>query len=58
MRLEIVVTLNTGVYTLIDETQGRNDEYLMFDTNVLNGGEVFEEPIVNAAKTTSSIPVS
>ncbi|GJR28801.1 hypothetical protein Tco_1105033 [Tanacetum coccineum] len=44
--------------TLIDETQERNDEDLMFDTDVLNGDEVFEEPIVNAAKTTSSIPVS
>ncbi|GJZ15206.1 hypothetical protein Tco_0550883 [Tanacetum coccineum] len=41
-----------------DETQERNDEDLMFDTDVLNGDEVFEEPIVNAAKTTSSIPVS
>ncbi|GKC24478.1 hypothetical protein Tco_1026628 [Tanacetum coccineum] len=40
--------------TLIDETQERNDEDLMFDTDVLNGDEVFEEPIVNAAKTTSS----
>ncbi|GJS24087.1 putative ribonuclease H-like domain-containing protein [Tanacetum coccineum] len=44
--------------TLIDETQERNDEDLMFDTNVLNGDEVFEEPIVNAAKTTRSFPVS
>ncbi|GJX11165.1 hypothetical protein Tco_0201024 [Tanacetum coccineum] len=44
--------------TLIDETQERNDEDLMFDTNVLNGDKVFEEPIVNAAKTTSSFPVS
>ncbi|GJZ07908.1 hypothetical protein Tco_0542191 [Tanacetum coccineum] len=44
--------------TLIDETQERNDEDLMFDTNVLNGDEVFEEPIVNVAKTTSSSPVS
>ncbi|GJS27946.1 hypothetical protein Tco_0488566 [Tanacetum coccineum] len=44
--------------TLIDETQERNDEDLMFDTDVLNGDEVFEEPIVNAAKTTSSTPVS
>ncbi|GKA52557.1 hypothetical protein Tco_0745872 [Tanacetum coccineum] len=44
--------------TLIDETQERNDEDLMFDTDVLNGDEVFEEPIVNAAKTTSSFPVS
>ncbi|GJU09771.1 hypothetical protein Tco_1132167 [Tanacetum coccineum] len=37
--------------TLIDETQGRNDEDLMFDTSV------FEEPI-SVATTTSSIPVS
>ncbi|GJQ91287.1 hypothetical protein Tco_0002426 [Tanacetum coccineum] len=44
--------------TLIDETQERNDEDLMFDTDVINGDEVFEEPIVNAAKTTSSSLVS
>ncbi|GJU30287.1 hypothetical protein Tco_1173876 [Tanacetum coccineum] len=44
--------------TLVDETQGRNDEDLMFDTDVLNGDGVFEEPIVNAAKITSSIPIS
>ncbi|GKE03430.1 hypothetical protein Tco_1395448 [Tanacetum coccineum] len=44
--------------TLINETQERNDEDLMFDTNVLNGDEVFEDPIVNAAKTTSSFLVS
>ncbi|GJY35749.1 hypothetical protein Tco_0421127 [Tanacetum coccineum] len=43
---------------LIDETQGRNDEDLMFDTGVLNGDEVFQEPMVNTATTTSSIPVS
>ncbi|GJR19535.1 hypothetical protein Tco_0968062 [Tanacetum coccineum] len=44
--------------TLIDETQGRNDEDLMFDTGVLDGNEVFvetEEQVVNAATTTSSI---
>ncbi|GKD31034.1 hypothetical protein Tco_1241812, partial [Tanacetum coccineum] len=44
--------------TLIDETQERNDKDLMFDTDVLNGNDVFEEPIVNAAKTTSSFLVS
>ncbi|GJW36079.1 putative ribonuclease H-like domain-containing protein [Tanacetum coccineum] len=44
--------------TLIDETQERNDEDLMFYTDVLNGDEVFEEPIVNASKTTSSFLVS
>ncbi|GJT64678.1 hypothetical protein Tco_1016158 [Tanacetum coccineum] len=37
---------------------GRNDEDLMFDTGVLNGDEVFQEPMVNTATTTSSIPVS
>ncbi|GJT75259.1 hypothetical protein Tco_1041984 [Tanacetum coccineum] len=41
--------------TLIDETQERNDEDLMFDIDVLNGDVVFEEPIVNAAKTTTSL---
>ncbi|GKB61122.1 hypothetical protein Tco_0917308, partial [Tanacetum coccineum] len=30
----------------------------MFDTGVLNGDEVFQEPMVNTATTTSSIPVS
>ncbi|GKG05701.1 hypothetical protein Tco_0325787, partial [Tanacetum coccineum] len=44
--------------TLIDETQGRNDEDLMFDTGVLNGDEVFKDPMVNATTTTSLIPVS
>ncbi|GJS14497.1 hypothetical protein Tco_0408969 [Tanacetum coccineum] len=44
--------------TLIDETQGRNDEDLMFNTGVFDGEEVFEEPMVNAATTTSSVPVS
>ncbi|GJT27554.1 hypothetical protein Tco_0907829 [Tanacetum coccineum] len=44
--------------TLIDETQERNDKDLMFNTDVLNGDEVFEEPIVNAVKTTSSIQVT
>ncbi|GJV36454.1 hypothetical protein Tco_1408931 [Tanacetum coccineum] len=44
--------------TLIDETQGRKDEDLMFDTGVLNGDEVFQEPMVNTATTTSSVPVS
>ncbi|GJT63623.1 putative ribonuclease H-like domain-containing protein [Tanacetum coccineum] len=44
--------------TLIDETQGRNDEDLRFDTGVLNGDEVFQEPMVNTATTTSLILVS
>ncbi|GKC35023.1 hypothetical protein Tco_1047407, partial [Tanacetum coccineum] len=44
--------------TLIDESQGRNDEDLMFDTGVLNGDEVFQEPMINTATTTSLIPVS
>ncbi|GKB72713.1 hypothetical protein Tco_0934125 [Tanacetum coccineum] len=44
--------------TLIDETQERNDEDLMFDTGVLNDDVVFQKPMVNTATTTSSIPVS
>ncbi|GKD05213.1 hypothetical protein Tco_1180187 [Tanacetum coccineum] len=44
--------------TLIDKTQGRNDEDLMFDTGVLNDDEVFQEPMVITATTTSSIPIS
>ncbi|GJY26159.1 hypothetical protein Tco_0400885 [Tanacetum coccineum] len=44
--------------TLIDETQWRNDEDLMFDTGVLNGNEVFQEPMVNIDTTTSLIPIS
>ncbi|GJX45546.1 hypothetical protein Tco_0262222 [Tanacetum coccineum] len=44
--------------TLIDETQVKNDKDLMFDAGVLNGDEVFQEPMVNTATTTSSIPVS
>ncbi|GJW99109.1 hypothetical protein Tco_0180917 [Tanacetum coccineum] len=44
--------------TLIDETQGRNEEDLMFDSGVHNGDEVFQEPMVNTATTTSLIPVS
>ncbi|GKF19643.1 hypothetical protein Tco_0068281, partial [Tanacetum coccineum] len=43
--------------TLIDETQGRNNEDFMFDTCILNGDEVFQKHIVNTA-TKSSIPVS
>ncbi|GJZ34470.1 hypothetical protein Tco_0580287 [Tanacetum coccineum] len=44
--------------TLIDETQERNDEDLMFDTGVLNDEVVFQKPMVNTATTTSSILVS
>ncbi|GKG43648.1 hypothetical protein Tco_0482741, partial [Tanacetum coccineum] len=47
--------------TLIDESQGRNDDEMMFDTGVLDGDEVFvkiEEPVVNTTTTTSSIPIS
>ncbi|GKB11151.1 hypothetical protein Tco_0845074 [Tanacetum coccineum] len=43
--------------TLVDETQERNDEDLMFDTGVLDGDKVFEEPMVNIALTTSLISV-
>ncbi|GJR62826.1 hypothetical protein Tco_1504988 [Tanacetum coccineum] len=46
------------------ETQRRNDENddnMMFDTSVFNGDEIVvetEEPVINAATTTKSIPVS
>ncbi|GJW88023.1 hypothetical protein Tco_0163363 [Tanacetum coccineum] len=54
-----IVDFDTDIeVTLIDETQGRNYEDLMFDTGVLNGDEVFQEPMVNTATTTSSISVS
>ncbi|GJX52837.1 hypothetical protein Tco_0281206 [Tanacetum coccineum] len=55
-----IVDLDADIeVTLIDETQGRNDEDLMFDAGVLNSDEVFQEPIVNTNTTTkSSIPVS
>ncbi|GJZ47155.1 hypothetical protein Tco_0600987 [Tanacetum coccineum] len=38
--------------TLIDETQGRNDDNLMFDTGVLDEQEVKVEKIVSTAKVT------
>ncbi|GJW32346.1 ribonuclease H-like domain-containing protein [Tanacetum coccineum] len=49
--------------TLVDETQEINDDNLMFDTGVLEEQEiefvnVVEEPVVNVAITTKSIPVS
>ncbi|GJR80440.1 putative ribonuclease H-like domain-containing protein [Tanacetum coccineum] len=49
--------------TLVNETQEVNDDNLMFDTGVLEEQEiefekVVEEPIVSAATTTKSIPVS
>ncbi|GJT18923.1 hypothetical protein Tco_0877629 [Tanacetum coccineum] len=45
--------------TLIDETQGRNEEDLMFDTDVLNGDEVFQDSIVSTANsvTTASVEI-
>ncbi|GJT71941.1 hypothetical protein Tco_1031227 [Tanacetum coccineum] len=39
--------------TLVDETQGRNDEDLMFDTDILYGDEVLIEPVVTTASTTT-----
>ncbi|GJV09472.1 hypothetical protein Tco_1347128 [Tanacetum coccineum] len=40
--------------TLIDETQGRNDDNLMFDTGVLDEQEVEVEKVVNTAKVTTA----
>ncbi|GJW41241.1 hypothetical protein Tco_0067086 [Tanacetum coccineum] len=39
--------------TLIDETQGRNDDNLMFDTGVLDEQEVKVEKVVSTAEVTS-----
>ncbi|GJT33883.1 hypothetical protein Tco_0924302 [Tanacetum coccineum] len=39
--------------TLIDETQGRNDDNLMFDTGVLDKQEVEVEKVVNTAEVTT-----
>ncbi|GJW86130.1 hypothetical protein Tco_0161470 [Tanacetum coccineum] len=38
--------------TIIDETQGRNDDNLMFDTGVLDEQEVEVEKVVSTAKVT------
>ncbi|GKC42916.1 hypothetical protein Tco_1060638 [Tanacetum coccineum] len=40
--------------TLIDETQGRNDDNLMFDTKVLDEQEVEVEKVVSTAEVTTA----
>ncbi|GKG56894.1 hypothetical protein Tco_0582245, partial [Tanacetum coccineum] len=40
--------------TLIDETHGRNDGDLMFDTGVLDKQEVRVEKVVSTAKVTTA----
>ncbi|GKD13203.1 hypothetical protein Tco_1197610, partial [Tanacetum coccineum] len=40
--------------TLIDETQGRNDDYLMFDTGVLDDQEVNVEKVVSTTEVTTA----
>ncbi|GJZ82946.1 putative ribonuclease H-like domain-containing protein [Tanacetum coccineum] len=40
--------------TLIDETQGRNDDNLMFDTGVLDEQEVEVEKVVSSAEVTTA----
>ncbi|GJZ81019.1 hypothetical protein Tco_0646013 [Tanacetum coccineum] len=40
--------------TLIDETQGRNDDNLMFDTGVLDEQEVDVEKVVSTAEVTTA----
>ncbi|GJY66394.1 hypothetical protein Tco_0468632, partial [Tanacetum coccineum] len=39
--------------TLVDEAQGRNDDYLMFDTGVLDEQEVKVEKVVSTAEVTT-----
>ncbi|GJZ48084.1 hypothetical protein Tco_0601916 [Tanacetum coccineum] len=41
--------------TLIDETQGRNDDNLMFDTGVLDEQEVKVEKVVSTAEVTAEV---
>ncbi|GJU35801.1 hypothetical protein Tco_1184155 [Tanacetum coccineum] len=40
--------------TLVDKTQGRNDDNLMFDTSVLDEQEVEVEKVVSTAKVTTA----
>ncbi|GKB88161.1 hypothetical protein Tco_0960433 [Tanacetum coccineum] len=40
--------------TLVDEAQGRNDDYLMFDTGVLDEQEVKVEKVVSTAEVTTA----
>ncbi|GJZ05654.1 hypothetical protein Tco_0539447 [Tanacetum coccineum] len=40
--------------TLVDEAQGRNDDYLMFDTGVLDEQEVEVEKVVSTAEVTTA----
>ncbi|GKD48914.1 hypothetical protein Tco_1277890 [Tanacetum coccineum] len=40
--------------TLVDEAQGRNDDYLMFDTGVLDEQEVKVEKVVSTTEVTSA----
>ncbi|GJZ58095.1 hypothetical protein Tco_0613589 [Tanacetum coccineum] len=46
--------------TLVDETQGRNGDNLMFDTGVLDNKEVFADPVTTAGEgaTTANVEVS
>ncbi|GKG02600.1 hypothetical protein Tco_0310236 [Tanacetum coccineum] len=50
-----VVSYEDKEVTLVDEAQGRNDDYLMFDTRVFHEQEVeIEKAISNAEVTTVS----
>ncbi|GJZ89047.1 hypothetical protein Tco_0660829 [Tanacetum coccineum] len=59
-----IEAIDKDVEVTLVETQRRNDENddnLMFDTGVFDGDEIVvetEEPVINAATTTKSIPVS
>ncbi|GJY39639.1 hypothetical protein Tco_0426003 [Tanacetum coccineum] len=62
-RRSIIKAINRYVEVTLVKTQRRNDENddnLMFDTDVFDGDEIvveIEEPVINAATTTKSIPV-
>ncbi|GJX08133.1 hypothetical protein Tco_0196065 [Tanacetum coccineum] len=59
-----IEAIDRDVEVTLVETQRRNDkndDNLMFDTGVFDGNEIVvetEEPVINAATTTKSIPVS
>ncbi|GKC07935.1 hypothetical protein Tco_0999545, partial [Tanacetum coccineum] len=49
-----VVSSEDEEVTLVDEVQGRNDDYLMFDTRVLDEQEVKVEKVVSTAEVTTA----
>ncbi|GJX03293.1 hypothetical protein Tco_0189209 [Tanacetum coccineum] len=53
-RVIALETTKTNKVTLVDEGQGRNDDYLMFDTRVLDEQEVKVEKVVSTAEVNTA----